>query len=437
MLFVNCLQPSDDPVTRKSKAATGASGKSLILPIRVGPESATHQLRGGNKIIIDAIGGVTDIVEAMHSTISGLTPILGKTPAGSTRGITGMVYSSVRGVTQAVGAGLDLAFKQLTPYFNGPAEFPQHEAMSAALNGVFGDYLAATNNPLAISMQLRQQGEPLVLEGAKSGKLLVLVHGLCMNDLQWNRERADHSASHDHGAALARDRAYTAIYLHYNSGRHIGTNGKEFSYVLENLIATWPVPITELVIIGHSMGGLVLRSACEVAKAEKLVWLRKLNKLFFLGTPHHGAPLERAGSLLDILLDASPYSAPFARLGKVRSAGIKDLRHGTIFGVENRRPGSAVSDDRQAGLPRGVKCFAIAATKQAKKQTKKQADSGAGSRLPGDGLVPVNSALGVHKERALSLAIPKSHQHISYGSDHFDLLSSADVYDQIYRWLES
>ena len=437
MSFVNCLQPSDDPVTRKSKAATRASSKPRKLPIRLGPESATGQLRGGNKIIIDAIGGVTDIVEAMHRTISGLTPILGKTPAGSTRGITGMVYSSVRGVTQAVGAGLDLAFKQLTPYFNGPAEFPQHEAMSAALNGVFGDYLAATNNPLAISMQLRQQGKPVELAGATTGKLLVLVHGLCMNDLQWNRERADHSASHDHGAALARDLGYTPLYLHYNSGRHIASNGNEFSNMLENLIQTWPVPITELVIIGHSMGGLVSRSACDVAKTERHRWLQKLNKLIFLGTPHHGAPLERAGRWLDILLDVSPYSAPFAQLGKVRSAGIKDLRHGTIFGADNMRPGSAVADDSQAGLPRGVKCFAIAATKQSKKQAKKQIEAGAGSRLPGDGLVPVNSALGVHKERALSLLIPKSHQHISYGSDHFDLLSCANVYDQIYRWLES
>ncbi len=418
---------------RKPIAAASVSAKSTKMPVRTAPKSATAQLRGGNKIIIDAISGVTDIVEAMHRTVSGLTPILGQAPAGPTGGVTGMVYKSVRGVTKAVGAGLDLALNQLTPYLNGPAEFPQHEAMSAALNGVFGDYLAATNNPLAISMQLRQHGKPWQVEGAISGKLLVLVHGLCMNDLQWNYERADHSASHDHGAALARDLSYSSIYLHYNSGRQVSTNGKEFAHVLENLIQTWPVPITELVIIGHSMGGLIARSACEVAKAEKLGWLRKLNKLIFLGTPHHGAPLERAGNWLDILLDVSPYSAPFARLGKVRSAGIKDLRHGTILEADDKRSAAAPAKDANAGLPKGVKCYAIAATKQEKKQTK----AGAASRLSGDGLVPVNSALGVHQEQSRSLAIPKSHQHISYGSDHFDLLSSADVYDQIYRWLES
>ncbi len=424
-------------MTRKPKAEIGASGKPNKLPALVVPQSAAAQLRGGNKIIVDAIGGVTDIVETMHRTISGLTPILGPAPSGSTRGITGMVYGSVRGVTQAVGAGLDLAFKQLMPYFGGPAEFPQHEATFAALNGVFGDYLAATNNPLAISMQLRQQGKPFESKGVRGGKLLVLVHGLCMNDLQWNHERADRSASHDHGAALVRDLGYTSLYLHYNSGRHIASNGKEFSDVLENLIQTWPVPITELVIIGHSMGGLVSRSACEFAKAEKLLWPRKLKKLIFLGTPHHGAPLERAGNWLDILLDVSPYSAPFARLGKVRSAGIKDLRHGTILAADKKRSSSAVPDDHHAGLPKGVKCFAVAATKQVKTPVNKSAAAGSASRLPGDGLVPVNSALGLHKDPALSLPIPKSRQHISYGSDHFDLLSSTDVYDRIYQWLES
>ena len=393
---------------------------------RTAPPAATHttatQLRGASKGIIDAVAGITNIVEQMHRTVLGLSPIVGKAPTDRTSGISGFVYSSVRGVTYAVGAGLDVAFSQLTPYLKTKSEFPQREAMLAALNGVFGDYLAETHNPLAIPMQLRQQGRALSSKNVRNGRLVVLVHGLCMNDLQWNHERSDHSASHDHGAALARDLGYTAIYLHYNSGRHIATNGKEFAGILENLVNDWPVPITDLVIIGHSMGGLVARSACAHAKVAKHLWLKRLKKLIFLGTPHHGAPLERAGNWLDILLDVSPYSAPFSRLGKVRSAGIKDLRHGSILDAKTS------ANTSPPCLPKGVKCFAIAATKQMKK--------GAGKRLPGDGLVPVNSALGVHNDAALSLPIPPSRQHISYGLDHFDLLSSADVYDQIHRWLD-
>ncbi len=392
--------------------------------------ATADQLRGASKGIIDAVAGITNIVEQMHRTVLGLTPIVGKAPTDRTSGIPGFVYSSVRGVTNVVGAGLDVAFSQLAPYLKNKSEFPQHEAMTAALNGVFGDYLAATNNPLAIPMQLRQQGRAFSSKNVsppkgglhRNGKLVVLVHGLCMNDLQWNHELRDHSASHDHGAALARDLGYTAIYLHYNSGLHIATNGEEFAQVLENLVQQWPVPITEVVIIGHSMGGLVARSACTHAKVAKHVWLKRVKKLIFLGTPHHGAPLERAGNWLDILLDISPYSAPFSKLGKVRSAGIKDLRHGSILDAKT------LANTTSQTLPKGVKCFAIAATKQTK--------IGTGKRLPGDGLVSVNSALGVHKDAALSLPIPASRQHICYGLDHFDLLSSGDVYDQIYKWLD-
>ncbi len=384
--------------------------------------TTTSPLRGASKGIIDAVAGVTNIVEQMHRTILGLTPIVGKAPTDRTSGIPGLVYSSVRGVTHAVGAGLDVALNQLTPFLKSTNEFPQRETMLAALNGVFGDYLAATNNPLAIPMQLRQQGRALSSKNAANGKLVVLVHGLCMNDLQWHHELSDHSASHDHGAALARDLGYTAIYLHYNSGRHIAINGEEFARMLESLVEDWPVPITELVILGHSMGGLVARSACAHAQDAKYIWVKRLKKIIFLGTPHHGAPLERAGNWVDILLDISPYSAPFSRLGKVRSAGIKDLRHGNIFGTEK------LANISSPSLPKGVKCFAIAATKQTK--------IGTGKRLPSDGLVPVNSALGIHMDAALSLTIPASRQYICYGLDHFDLLSSANVYDQIHRWLD-
>ncbi len=396
--------------------------KTKTIPQQQSEHAVASQLHGASKGIIDAVAGITNIVEQMHRTILGLTPIVGKAPTDRTSGIPGFVYGSVRGVTNAVGAGLDVALSQLTPFLKSQNKLPQQEAMLAALNGVFGDYLAATNNPLAIPMQLRQQGRALSTKNAPNGKLVVLVHGLCMNDLQFNHERRDHSASHDHGAALARDLGYTAIYLHYNSGRHIATNGEEFAQVLENLVQQWPVPITELTIIGHSMGGLVARSACAHAKDAKHIWLKRLKKIIFLGTPHHGAPLERAGNWLDILLDVSPYSAPFSKLGKVRSEGIKDLRHGNILDAETSAAASSQA------LPKGVKCFAIAATKQTK--------IGALKRLSGDGLVPVNSALGMHKDAGLSLAIPVARQHICYGLDHFDLLSSGDVYDQIYRWLD-
>ena len=394
------------------------------------PAATATELRGASRLVMGAVAGITDIVEDMHRSISGVAPVVGKMPPGRMGGISGLVYRSVRGVTNAVGLGLDAALGQLVPLLGSSGAMPHREAGLAAVNGVFGDYLDATNNPLAISMQLRQQGRPLVLERAElakqfapspsNGKLLVLVHGLCMNDLQWHRN------GHDHGVSLTQDLGYTSLYLHYNSGRSIAANGHDMALILEQLVQAWPVPVSELTIMGHSMGGLVSRSACYFAEQDSLAWLPYLKNLIFLGTPHHGAPLERAGTWVDMLLGISPYTAPFARLGMVRSNGIKDLRHGTILS-EVAAQSARKQVSAAVPLPKGVRCFAIAATRQTQ--------AGSDKRLPGDGLVPVNSALGLHKTAELTLPIHLSRQHISYGLDHFELLSSNDVYQQIHLWL--
>ena len=253
----------------------------------------------------------------------------------------------------------------------------------------------------------------------------MLLHGLCMNDLQWKRK------GHDHGAALARDLAYTPVYLHYNSGLHISTNGRAFAELLETLVQLWPVPLTELVLIGHSMGGLVARSACHYGALARHEWLRRLDKLVFLGTPHHGAPLERGGNWVDMLLGASAYSAPLARLGKIRSAGITDLRFGNLVDEDwNKRDRFERSGDRRVAvpLPEGVACYAIAAT------TGKTAGD-LTDRLIGDGIVPLASALGRHANPRLALTFDESRQWVAHGTNHLDLLSRPEVYAQIKRWL--
>src|SRR5512134_4152702 len=152
-------------------------------------------LRGVNRLTIDAVAGLTDLVEAVHHTIARAPAPLGPPARGTTRGITGLVYRSIRTVTGLVGHGLDRLLAQLVPELGEQSSWPAREAVLAALNGVLGDYLAASRNPLAIRMQLRRDGKPLVPDArslAKSiarpgGKLVVLVHGLCTNDLQWNR----------------------------------------------------------------------------------------------------------------------------------------------------------------------------------------------------------------------------------------------------------
>jgi len=400
-----------------------------MTPASPNRRDALTDLRGAGRLAIAAITGVTDLVEDMHRNIARRSPIVGQEPQGSARGISGLVYRSVRGVARAIGYGLDAGLAQLAPLLGAAASSPRREAVLAALNGVLGDYLLATGNPLAIPMQFRQLGQPLVPEkralmagfGQDRGKLLVLVHGLCTNDLEWTRE------GHDHGAALARDLGYTPLYLHYNSGLHISSNGREFADRLEQLLSAWPVAVKELVIVGHSMGGLLARSACHYAKRKKYSWPSRLRKLVFLGTPHHGAPLERVGNWVDILVGISPYTAPFARLGKVRSAGVKDLRHGNLLDEDWRGSSERTRDTRSSvHLPALVKCYVVAATTQSQ---------AGGRRLPGDGLVPVNSALGQHRDPLLTLPIPAAHQMILYGSNHFDLLASQEVYQRMRTWL--
>jgi hypothetical protein len=176
------------------------------------------------------------------------------------------------------------------------------------------------------------------------------------------------------------------------------------------------VPLREFAIVAHSMGGLVARSACRCGALAGHQWAGRLDKLVFLGTPHHGAPMERGGNWIDIVLGASPYTAPFARLGKLRSAGITDLRYGNLADEDWQGRDRFARGDRRrfVPLPDGVQCFAIGAT------TARKPD-GRARRLPGDGLVPLASALGRHDDPRHTLANPRSRQRIAYGCGHLDL----------------
>jgi len=387
---------------------------------------------GFTRLAFDATAGLTDMVEAMHLNIAGKPGILGPPFEGPSRGITGLVYQGIRAVTGLVGSGIDALLTPLVPLLGERNSPPGREAVLAALNGAMGDYLAATRNPLAISMSLRLDGKSLSLESRDlaraiprlSDKPLVLVHGLCMSDLQWTRK------GHNHGAALARDLGYTPVHLHYNSGLHISTNGRAFANLVETLVDRWPVPVEELVIVGHSMGGMLARSAYHYATAAGYDWPRYLRKIVFLGTPHHGAPLERGGAWVNTAFGLSPYTAALARLGRIRSAGITDLRYGNLLdddwtGRDRFRP--TPDPRRPLPLPDNVQCYAMAAA------TGKKARALAA--LLGDGLVPVDSALGRHKDPQRTLAFPKSRQWVGYGLSHFDLLNDPAVYDRLKQWL--
>jgi len=399
-------------------------------------------LRAVAQLATQATHGVAGMVEGVHQAVWSTlgAPASGSSKARS-RGVTGFVYRTVHGVTELVGQGLQAAFTRLEPLLedlvDAPPETFEREAVLAALNGVMGDRLAQNHNPLAIPMTMRWQGQILnpqalpPMPGA-TGKVLLLIHGLCMNDLQWTPDPTDDAVpASDHAAALATELGYTPIYLRYNTGLHTSQNGHALAALLEQVLARWPVPVEELTVLVHSMGGLVLRGAVHYAQADGLDWPRHLKNIVFLGTPHHGAPLEKAGNWVDLILGTTPFTRPFARLGQLRSAGITDLRHGHVLDADwQGRDRFARSPDRRTPLPlpTGVACYTVAATTASKR-------SPLADRLIGDGLVPLPSALGQHSDPRHQLQFPKPHQAILYRTGHMALLHSPTVTAQLLRWL--
>jgi pimeloyl-ACP methyl ester carboxylesterase len=377
-------------------------------------------LRGALRLSVEGVHGVTRIAEGLHGNILRLAPPLGQVRERPTRGITGLVYRAVRGGASLVGGGVAAVLAGLQPLLEPAAppadeatRGPAWQALVSALNGVMGDHLSRTGNPLAIPMTLS-------VRGPATPRVLLLVHGLCMSDGQWLRD------GHDHGLALAAELGCTPVYVRYNSGLHVSDNGAELAAQLEDLLAHWPVAVESLAIVGHSMGGLVARSALQQARASGLAWSGRLRRMVFLGTPHHGAALERGGNWLHAVLGSSPYLAPFARLGALRSAGITDLRHGNVLASDWERGRYHHHDTRTVvPLPARVRCYAIAGALRT---------GPAGSAL-GDGLVAVDSALGRHAKPTRDLRLPVARTWVATGVSHLGLLGDRGVYAKLRDWL--
>lgn len=387
---------------------------------------------GYGRLVADGLLGLTEAVETMHATISGFALPLGDAKKKRTRGLTGIVYEQIRAATQLLAAAVDqaAASSRSQPADAGAeneGDRPSaHETLIAIINGVVGDHLEATGNPLAIPMSFRQHGRLLPLDerlgdclDKPTGKLAIMIGGLCMSDRMWTYQ------GHDHGAALQADLGFTPVYLHYNTGRHVSTNGRELAARMEELIAAWPVPLEDVVIVAHSLGGLVTRSALHYAAEAGLGWPSRVSKIVFMGTPHYGAPLERGGHWLQWALQVSPYSAPIAKLARLRSAAITDLRHGYLLDEDWNgaadRFGHTAPPERTPALPPNIRCYAMAATLGAR-------EGAVADVLLGDGMVPLDSALGRHKLPDRTLGFAPERQWVGYGLGHIDLICRPEAY---------
>jgi pimeloyl-ACP methyl ester carboxylesterase len=396
--------------------------------------ASLRTVQGGTRLVFDSVEGVTNAVEQMHANIVA-TPLAWlsgtQAPAKPHGLIAAGVYSAIRGINHGLREGVDGGYRVL-PDRNEPTQSEAEIRAVAALNGVCGDHLEATGNTLATTMRLMTPQQALQLEPAAlhaslpqaSPHLVIMVHGLSLSELGWSRD-----GKPDIGSRLASEFDCTPLYLRYNTGRHISTNGREFNTLLDQLCAAWPVPVESISLVGHSMGGLVIRSACWYAQQEQSVWLPELQRVVCLGTPHHGSPLEKAGHLLDRLMLKTPYTAPLA-FGRKRSAGIKDLRHGNLLDEDwSGHDMDSIGHDKRRTVPllENVDYYFAAAT------LGKDLNDPIGHFI-GDLLVRLDSAVGSHQDGLRHVDIKSENCRVFHEKNHFDLIDDARVHQQVVDW---
>ncbi len=319
----------------------------------------------------------------------------------------------------------------------------------AVLNGLFGDALVEKESSLAVPLTFRTaSGDELPLDDDGLGRALpnagarlcVLVHGLMASESMWRftgRQQATY------GELLAREHDVTPVYVRYNTGRHISANGRELAAKLQRLVSAWPVRVREIDLIGHSMGGLVIRSACHYGRHSATLWDRlrrrgpwpaKVKRVVLLGVPNSGANLEVIANLTSVALRSVPI--PVTRLISAgidrRSEGIKDLRWGAVLDEDwiERDPAATVRHERhRVRVPRHAEYLIIAGSLADERDT-----SGPNpiNRLFGDALVTAPSAEGrLVDEPAL---FPDATVRLCPKVHHIALAHRSEVYDEITNW---
>jgi pimeloyl-ACP methyl ester carboxylesterase len=314
----------------------------------------------------------------------------------------------------------------------------------SSVNGLFGDYLQEQQNGLAIDMAFYHHNRPLRLSGESltavypqlNAKLCVLVHGLGCNEDVWSfHDPLAPTQQTSYGALLQAERGYTPFYLRYNTGLAVADNGKMLACLLKDLLACYPFPVEELMLIGHSMGGLVIRSACHYGVQQQLAWTSQVSRIFYLGTPHDGADLERIAHIATLVLQAvpNPVTKLVGRFFNLRSQGIKDLRFGALSkpDVLDDAP-SAPGQHHRRAVPwlSHAQHYLIAGT---------LTDDPAHplTTLLGDGLVAAPRPAGQSSPENSDSPIPEDHIKLFPRIHHLQLVRDRSVYQQINDWCAS
>src|SRR3954466_2436544 len=212
-----------------------------------------------SKRVFRALGPVGVPVRIMHDGISAAS--------------YGAVSTSLRAVPRAIGTAASTA---VPPKAQRMADSPVGGIALAALNGFWGDALARDVPDVALELSVRAGGRDVDTDSAglaqafpdATRKLVVFVHGLCGDEQGWRIGRRP-----SYGTRLRDELGYSPLYVRYNTGLHISDNGRRLAEVLHHVVCGWPTEVDELVLVGHSMGGLVSRSACHYGEKHDHAWV--------------------------------------------------------------------------------------------------------------------------------------------------------------------
>lgn len=398
------------------------------------PPSQADFMEGLSQLATSSVTGVAEIVQEIHRDIFLQYFSLTRRQANFIweNGITKRIYGLTQQIMQQYGKGLAISLRGLNRYFPVLHEKPLTPMMhfiANALNGVLGDHMLQSHNPLALPMVMYDRYGQLQ-RGELSGRVVILIHGLCMNHLSWAPGESSGLGEH----ILYHQQQANVLYLNYNTGRRISSNGRSLSNLLEKLVSNNP-RITEIDLIGHSMGGLVSRSALFYGKQSTCKWIDYVENLVCIGSPHQGAVLERLGFMLQEKVGQIPFASVLAQLANLRSAGIIDLRHGSVRDDDwehlEARIGQMDDCRKPAPLPSRIKTYLIAGTLERESSSSKTLEA------IGDYLVSVKSALGDHPHPQFRLKVPEDHKAVFYGLNHMEIQYHPKVREQIIAWVYS
>jgi pimeloyl-ACP methyl ester carboxylesterase len=414
---------------------------SATLEARVNEPAAVASLAGRG--FAEAVRRMQEAHEAIATRSFGASGAEASPARAIHDAIAAASYGTVRLAGSAVGAAAAAALRAHPPRAAAnriSASRPGALALGA-LNGLIGDRLDAERSELSIPTELRHRGRPVPVERSSlagaypdaTSRLVVFVHGLCETEGAWwlGAERRWADPDSTYGSRLQRDLGLTPLYVRYNTGLHVSESGGRLARLLEDLVAEWPREVSDLAIVGHSMGGLVARSACAQGEREGHRWIAPTKRVVYLGTPHLGAPLEKLTNVTAAGLAALPETRPVATVLRTRSAGIKDLRYGALLEDDwvDCDPDALLGDPcSEVPLLATAEHHAICAT------VTRNPEAPLG-RVVGDLLVLYESGSGRGGRRGRRIPfVEENGRHVPTAT-HFDLLNHPEVDELLRTWL--